>query len=198
MHAMKMLLAGAVLAISAAGANAATYYANKVIEAVDGTCGTPGSLELCNPARKDPNNALHAADGAFYSLGLGGSLTVGFAKPLFQPVDEVTVYEITYDREYGHHQEAVDVYGVLNGVETFFGRLLNTTTSSSVFATSAFEYIKLVDATKDQFPFGGGVKGDGFDVDSVKVAAIPLPATGLLLLGGLGGLAALRRRKKAD
>lgn len=32
---------------------------------------------------------------------------------------------------------------------------------------------------------------------SITVAAIPLPATGLLLLAGLGGMAAIRRRRKA-
>lgn len=36
----------------------------------------------------------------------------------------------------------------------------------------------------------------GGDLD-IRVAAVPLPAGGLLLVGALGGLAALRRRKKA-
>lgn len=41
----------------------------------------------------------------------------------------------------------------------------------------------------------GSKAGAGFDVE--VVAAVPLPAGGLLLLGALGGLAALRRRKMA-
>ncbi len=39
--------------------------------------------------------------------------------------------------------------------------------------------------------------GDGFKVASITLTAIPLPATGLLLLAGVGGLAAMRRRKGA-
>ena len=34
-------------------------------------------------------------------------------------------------------------------------------------------------------------------LDNVKLSAVPLPAGGLLLLGALGGIAALRRRRKA-
>jgi len=38
--------------------------------------------------------------------------------------------------------------------------------------------------------------GDGFGVDGITIAAVPLPAAGFLLFGALGGLAALRRRRK--
>ncbi|MEP3333705.1 VPLPA-CTERM sorting domain-containing protein [Sedimentitalea sp.] len=44
-----------------------------------------------------------------------------------------------------------------------------------------------------------GVDGlfSSFRVSSLEVTAVPLPASGLLLLGGLGGIAALRRRRKS-
>ncbi len=45
--------------------------------------------------------------------------------------------------------------------------------------------------------FGLGALGsnDNFRVSRIEFSVVPLPASALLLLGGLGGLAALRRRK---
>jgi hypothetical protein len=39
--------------------------------------------------------------------------------------------------------------------------------------------------------------GDGFGLDGARVALVPLPAAGVLLLGTLGGLIALARRRRA-
>lgn len=38
---------------------------------------------------------------------------------------------------------------------------------------------------------------DEFYIDSISVAAVPVPASGLMLLGAMGGIAALRRRRAA-
>lgn len=43
---------------------------------------------------------------------------------------------------------------------------------------------------------GGGHDGEGCDPDQ-PVPSVPLPAAGLLMLGALGGLGALRARRKA-
>ena len=44
----------------------------------------------------------------------------------------------------------------------------------------------------------GTITGKDFDLDiQIKPTAVPVPAAGFLLLGGLGGLAMMRRRKKS-
>ena len=44
-------------------------------------------------------------------------------------------------------------------------------------------------------PFGGG--GGAIQLSSTSATVVPLPATGLLLISGLGAVAALRRKRKS-
>lgn len=193
MNVSKTLLAGLILAASTAGANAATYYANSVIDVNAGTC--TGSAAACAANdRQNVNNAVDTDDSTFYALGFGGDITLGFALPLFTDPQTVQAFEITFNRKSGH-DEAAEVYSVLGGVETFLGTITNFVGGSAVVASTAFEYIKLVDVSRTLFP--ATTSYDGFDLGAVKISPVPLPAAGVLMLAGLGGLAALRRRKTA-
>ena len=194
MNAMKTLLAGAALAMTASSGNAAVLYADKIISATYGSC-TASDAQCAADDRLDRNNALGATNGTFYALGLGGSMVLGFAKSMF-PAGTVSTFEITFNRLVGH-DEAVEISTLdsMGNLVENLGFVDNTPGAASKFASLPFSYIRLLDVTSTVFP--SSTSFDGYDVDSVAVAPIPLPAAGVLLLAGLGGLAAVRRRKNA-
>lgn len=132
-------------------------------------------------------NALGATDGNFYSLGIKGSIVLDFGRLVGGQgvVTEVTYKPINYD-------EYANLYTSLDGVTwTLLAKSFNVVAvnGEAVTSTSNFRYLKLVDASTK------GRGRDGFDIDSVGFAPVPLPAAGLALAGGLAGLAALRRRR---
>lgn len=87
------------------------------------------------------------------------------------------------------------------------GALVDTVDGNDVFAAgglpaaSGAAFVKITGLAFDEVRFfsnypGGGTDTPAFEFSNV-VAAVPLPAGGLLLLGALGGLAVLRRRGTA-
>jgi hypothetical protein len=174
------------------GASAATVYATDVIEA------NLGDVEAAAAAdRYLAESALGPADSKFYSLGLDGDATYGFGTT-FSGNTRIEISEVTFGsldniESYG---EAVDVFAVFEGEETLIGRITNfeAYTGGSLAFSGKIDSLKFVDVTRDEF--GDSPSFDGFDIDSISIAAIPLPATGgLLLLTGLLGIHAVRRRR---
>ena len=73
------------------------------------------------------------------------------------------------------------------------GQTTATNFQTTLAANSMTTFTVNYGTVKDTGPKGGST-GIQF---AIEASAVPVPAAGLMLLGGLGGLAALRRRRKA-
>lgn len=99
---------------------------------------------------------------------------------------------------------SIDTYNAIQFVKN--GVVVSTVDGGFVLANggnpsaSGAAYIKFAESF-DELRFFSNYPGFGGDTPAFEMsnvlAAVPLPAGGLLLLGALGGLAALRRRKMA-
>lgn len=144
-----------------------------------------------------------AGDDDFFSIGLGGTLVVEF-DPTFQ--GPAIVIEIT-NAGAAQHQEAVEIFGSNDGITfTSLGIADNQAgisdgtrgVSTSLSFAGTFAFLGFRDIS--QSFFAGTSSTDGFDIDAISVNSVtpvPLPASALLLLAGVGGLGALRDRRKS-
>ena len=125
-------------------------------------------------------------------------MTLGFGTDF--KAGDVSVYEITFTRPTStdKHYEAFELIALdANKNATGFSTVISNKNEFSSFRIdSGFTYLKLVDVTKREFQTGT-TSYDGADIGMVSIAAVPVPAAGVLMLAGLGGLAALRRRRTA-
>jgi len=194
------LAVGAALSLSPMKAEAAVIYATSAVAIKD--------TELRGGAnnRDTLANAFGAADGVFFELGYESVFEFQFGDPtgrsFFGPG---SIVEITFGNP-DNFPEAVMVQVGLKGNPGSFITanpnpvINNGAGGSSAFTfTGVFDTVRLTDVTRATFPGGAGSTGKtgGFDVDAIGVNPVPLPAGGLLLLTALGGVAALRRKRKA-
>lgn len=185
---MKKTLLSLALAFAASTgvANAAPVYAQAIVSSDQN--GTTVA-----PERSDANAVIGAADGVFYSLGLGGNLVLDFGVGMASTPGAVS--EVTFNLEGYIERMWVYVSKTLDFSAPAVAYVSNQQAglpggATLTFATEGFRYVKLVDAS----PVRAG--RDGFDVDSISFSPVPVPAAGLMLAGAVAGLGALRRRAK--
>lgn len=180
-----LILAAAAGAAVVPAASAAPVFATDVLEYNEG-------FGITQAARRNPGNALGGPDGAFLSLGLDGSVILGFGTAFGT---SVTLTEVTFGNRAGHLEKA-KVYGltVLGGPSTLLGSITNSAASITLNFAGVYNFLKIADVSP------GGRNRDGFDIDAVSVIAVapvPLPASGGLLILGVLGLAVLQHRRAA-
>ena len=154
---------------------------------------TGGGLGVCtgNVSGFKCSGDDHLADGSgqaeMFILDFG-DLYVKLNGMLLTYLDDDDEYAVfTFGNDKSAEPTAISVGNSLPD-----GKWWSWTSGFDVPAASVFGIVAL--GEKDNF----GLKHIGFDVlEKPEIAAAPIPAAGLMLVAGLGGLAALRRRRKA-
>ncbi len=155
-----------------------------------GVCGTLTSDGQCSPSNDDNVGSIGGtsnSSGPTYE-----TLTLTFSTA-------VQMLAINLAGE-GH--------GIFDGTVLINGMLFGPSPLPDDFADMGGDYSTLTMAalatlgassiwTFQYVPTSQVSSTDEFYIDSVTVAAVPLPAAGLLLAGALGGLAVFRRRRTA-
>lgn len=152
--------------------------------------------------RDNALNALGPNDGNFFELGFRGSADFTFGKKFKASAQ---IFEVTFGSA-SSFPEAVDVYVGDGGLFQFVARISNVAAQGGGIVPltgligSTFDTLRLVDAS----PLSSSAQSDqlgrlgGFDIDAIRVAPVPLPAAGAMLIAAIGGLAFLRRRRKPE
>lgn len=217
MVTFKKLAAGAAGVALALGVSAASASVIDFTRATTGTTGTilGGTVNWTMSANGILNNS-QAFDGkttpvgqplAFQTDGYGVGakddeittkptsqevITLTFDKPTL--IDAIYYLDLFVARKGGSKEIGVATFDGLTQVLLTATDLANTG-SGFVAATFAPVLAKVITFTvldsNDAYGFADGA------LAGVGIAPVPVPAAGLMLVGGLGGLAALRRRKKS-
>lgn len=212
---MKRLMLSAILAIAATGAQAATV-TNGSFE--DGFSNTNAPWETVNPGqtnldgwtvvhrnidhvrdqRSGDRGYWHASDGD-YSIDLNGYSQGGISQEISGLVVGQS-YLLTFDlagNPGGDQRWKIkEMMASIGGVsETFTFDTRGTSLTAMGWVQQALRFTATSETTTLLFR-GVNPGNSGAALDNVALSAVPLPASALLMLGGLGGLAATRRRRK--
>lgn len=196
----KVFAAGAALAAlsfaGAAGAATVTVgpggyndgYATQVTYNNDNAVAGRGTAD----GRDNGENALGAADGKFFEIGNNDEVIFTFGT-LFTSPGSVT--EVTFGGRTTTWVEQVMVY--VGNLSSNTWVAVNEAPISNALPTTSFTFDGGPFDAMKFVHFGNMDPSRSFDIDSVRVAPVPLPAAGLLLVGALGGMSLLRRKQRA-
>ena len=182
----KIAIIAATLACLAGGSNAATlslgsfgvgFYGNTVAVAPEATLTSFGTNFFFGGAYLDP--------GSFCAIN-GGSCNASLEIAFSTAVSALSFDVGGYDPG---DNVSLDIFGLGNVL------LGNVGITSNVLGLNLSSFGTITRLMFNDSSSGGGYGYANFRFD--QVAAVPLPAGGLLLIGAIGGLVALRRRKAA-
>ena len=184
--AQTTLLASAFALAAGAASAAHVVYSGALAGAQD---GDPVSMLSMGPF---DFNAEFVADDADED---GGIFTFNFVNDS-DTAAAITVADITI-------RQSGSVAGFTNGVMTMFGDNARNTAAGTLDAFQFSSVVGVGELITLTFNYGdayGTTNGTGRfigpDIDfTVSATPVPIPAAGFMLLAGLGGLAAARRRK---
>lgn len=186
MNLLKTTLAGAALAVLGGAASAATVtfdgasagnhtnyteagFVFDEIRINNGNCDS-ASGQPCGAENKNETSTMTRVGGGTFDMVSMWFQLLGKSTPMTLTTDHGS---LSFGDAWGHNDG---------------GHVVELPLLSTIFTNITF--LTITDA-----PLGKG--NLRFDDLTMAVAPVPLPATGLLLLAGVGGIAALRRRRTA-
>lgn len=220
----RTLIAIAVMALSAGSANAVSYYSSQGT-ASDGSAVAADRSDI-NAAFDGDANTFYSL-GVNVGNGFGGTLTVDVSPQRIASGSVIEVTNNTPNASYPESAQLWLGGSIVDGAwdnsdAVYFGELFNngdtphvdldlgtitlggqggneTVWELALNSDSIYSLITLVDTTLLKYSGDyGSTISDGFDVGEFRVAAIPLPASILMLMGALSGLGLISRRRYAD
>ena len=151
-----------------------------------GVCGTLTAGAQCNPSNDDNVGSMG---------GTNNSAGLSFETLILTFSTRVAISALNLAGEgHGLFGGTVSINGTNFGPGAFagVGGDYSTLTAAALASLGqsviwSFQYVPVSQVSST----------DEFYIDSITVAAVPIPAAGLMLLGALGGLAAVRRSRRA-
>ncbi len=160
------IAAHAVVAeIEGDGCGNTMFYADEVVDSWQGPCNDTNPVR---PERSSPFYALDPYDGMFYSLGMGGWLTVSFPETVFNgPGVDVCAQEMTWHRS-TYPCEHIEIFGEMTGGQEFCGAIENHTAGIGRGCVELPDHVATLEMVtiKDTTVPGEHIwKADGYDVE---------------------------------